>query len=59
VDNVRGANALLTGAAGGLGRHIARALAAPDLGEGGSHPVGRDLFDLPVAFDSWVLAARA
>jgi short-subunit dehydrogenase len=28
VDDLRGANALLTGAAGGLGRHIARALAA-------------------------------
>ena len=27
VDDLRGANALLTGAAGGLGRHIARALA--------------------------------
>jgi short-subunit dehydrogenase len=28
VDDLRGANALLTGAAGGLGRHIARALAS-------------------------------
>ena len=28
MDDLRGANALLTGAAGGLGRHIARALAA-------------------------------
>jgi NAD(P)-dependent dehydrogenase (short-subunit alcohol dehydrogenase family) len=28
VDDLRGANALLTGAAGGLGRHIARTLAA-------------------------------
>ena len=28
VDDLRGANALLTGAAGGLGRHIAHALAA-------------------------------
>ena len=26
MDDLRGANALLTGAAGGLGRHMARAL---------------------------------
>jgi short-subunit dehydrogenase len=32
VDELRGANALLTGAAGGLGRHIAHALAAQGVG---------------------------
>ena len=32
MDELRGTNALLTGAAGGLGRHIARALAGQGVG---------------------------